>query len=94
MFLRLDDTSVTADLVHFLRERDYLAVATEPGVVEVVPINAASERGDRLRLNGVLCEWRRAHRDVTVELVGEDGRRMFRRRRRSRRTPRRPFDFL
>ena len=71
MFIRLSDPSLTAALVRFLHQREYLAIAHDQGVVEALPLNAVSARGDRMRLNGELAAWRRHHREVETELVEE-----------------------
>jgi hypothetical protein len=72
MYLRLDDPSSTNALVRFLRQGDYLAVAHEPDLLEVVPLNPVSERGDRLRLNSTLASWQMSHPHVVVELIRDE----------------------
>ncbi|MBA2616376.1 MAG: hypothetical protein H0U90_11490 [Actinobacteria bacterium] len=57
------------DLVRFFRRRDYLAVEAEPGVVEVVPIDAVSEVAGRARTLLDLKAWKAEHPDVTIEPV-------------------------
>ena len=71
MLIRLTDPSLTRALVRYLHERQYLALAHEDGVVEAVPMNAVSERGDWARLSRELEAWRRDHREVETELVNE-----------------------
>jgi hypothetical protein len=61
MRIRLDDRSLSRDLVRHFRGRGYLAVERERGVVEVLPIDASDARDDRARTLADLAAWSRAH---------------------------------
>jgi hypothetical protein len=58
MKLRVDDQQAAESLVRFFRRREYLAVHEPPRSVEVVPIQAVSERADRIRTLRDLEDWR------------------------------------
>lgn len=71
MRLRVSDSRLARDLVRFFRARDYLAVEEGAGLVAVVPINAVSERADRISILREVEEWLAAHPDVRVEPIEE-----------------------
>jgi len=64
MRIRLSDPRAAKDLVRFFRSRAYLAAERDPNVVEVVPINAVSQRADRARALRDLAEWSQANPGV------------------------------
>jgi hypothetical protein len=69
MVIRVSDPRAARDLTRFFRERKYLAVERETGIVEVVPIASAGDRGDRVRILQDLAAWRERNRGVEATPV-------------------------
>jgi hypothetical protein len=62
MHIRVDDRSRCRELVRYFRRSGFLAVERDPGVVEVVPIDARDEERDRRRTLAALAVWTRETR--------------------------------
>ena len=71
MLIRVSDPEAARNLTRFFRNRKYLAVERETGVVEVLPIASAGERADRLRIVRDTAAWREQNPGVeTTPLEG------------------------
>ena len=66
MRFQVDDATRARDLVRFFRRQGYLAVASDDGTVDAMPIDAVSEHADRARTLRDLGVWQAEHPDVTV----------------------------
>jgi hypothetical protein len=66
MRIRLEDHSRCKELVRHFRARGYLAVEREPGILEVLPIDAPDEERARTRTLADLEEWTRANDGVAA----------------------------
>lgn len=69
MRISTGDPASADDLVRFFREHAYLAVKRGSGLVEVQPINALSEQGDRERLVRDLEAWRASRPGTDARLL-------------------------
>ena len=66
--VRLNDPTLGADPIDYLRTRAYRAV-DERGVVTVLPINSVSVRADQARFERDLKAWCAGHADVEAEVL-------------------------
>jgi hypothetical protein len=66
MRIQIDDARLSKKIVRHFRARGYLAVERGPGTIEVVPIDARDEAGDRARTLADLAAWTAANPDVTA----------------------------
>ncbi len=71
MAVRLSDPSLTPDLVAFFRRNAFLAVQDSDDTIDVLPIRAASERSDQLRIDRYVAAWLADHPGVVAELVDD-----------------------
>ena len=66
MRFQVDDPRRAKELVRFFRRQGYLAVASDDGAVDAMPIDAVDDRTDRARTLRDLGLWQAEHPDVTV----------------------------
>ena len=68
MRVRLSDPDLASELLEFFRARSFLAVRRGSTTLDVEPMNALSERGDRARVIRLLDEWAEGHPGVEARV--------------------------
>jgi hypothetical protein len=70
MRVTISDPKLTADLVRFLRAREYLAIEEGDGIT-VVPIHVMTRHADRARVERDVRSWLSEHAGVAADVIPE-----------------------
>jgi hypothetical protein len=72
MRIYVSDPAAAKELTRFFRRRDYLAVVSGPGLVDVAPIQSVDARHDLARTRRDLDEWAAENPNVRAVLRDDD----------------------